>query len=94
MDKNIEYDECGNIKKTVTDCKRFHQDPYWTPNNFDLYFDYNNIPVNIPLESNHDLIRRLKIHVLHMTGYPSTKKTLIDISPTHYVVMVQPMDSV
>ena len=60
MNENIELDECENIKKDIKECKHFHQDPYWTPNNYDLYFDYNKIPRNIPLENNHNLIKRLK----------------------------------
>ena len=56
MDK--EYDECGNLRNK--ECKYFHQDPYRTPNNYDLYFDYNSIPVNIEVESATDLIRRLR----------------------------------
>ncbi len=58
----VEYDECGNeIKKNKRDkCKYFHQDPDLTPNNYDLFFDYNNIPANIPLEGKSDLIRQLK----------------------------------
>lgn len=60
MSKEFEYDECGNIKKEVRECKHFHQDPYWTPNNYDLYFDYNKIPVNIEVENSNDLLRRLQ----------------------------------
>jgi len=63
MVDEIEYDECGNIKKKVKDCKYFHQDPYRTPNNYDLYFDYNSIPANIEYEGNVNLIRRLKKHL-------------------------------
>ena len=41
-------------------CKYFHHDPYWTPNNYDLYFDYNSIPVNIITESPSNLQKRLQ----------------------------------
>lgn len=44
-------------------CKHFHADPYWTPNNFDLYFNYTDIPSNIQVDSSVDLIRRLKKHL-------------------------------
>lgn len=58
------YDECGDlIKKINKNCKYFHQDPYRTPNNFDLHFDYNSIPVNIEYEGNVDLLKRLKKHL-------------------------------
>ena len=50
-------------KKMKKECKHFHQEPYWTPNNYDLFFDYNGIPTNIEVENNHDLIRRLKKHL-------------------------------
>lgn len=43
-----------------TKCKVFHHEPYMTPNNFDLYFDYNSIPANIVAESPHDLRKRLQ----------------------------------
>jgi len=62
MSKKIEIDECGNINPEVS-CKHFHQDPYWTPNNFDLYFDYDSIPQNIEVENSHDLIRTLQKHL-------------------------------
>ena len=42
------------------ECKYFHHEPYYTPNNYDLFFDYNNIPVNIPVEKAHDLRNRLQ----------------------------------
>lgn len=41
-------------------CKIFHHEPYYTPNNYDLYFDYNSIPVNIQAEKAHDLKNRLQ----------------------------------
>lgn len=63
MSKKIEYDECGNVKKDDVSCKHFHQDPYWTPNNFDLYIDYSIIPPNIEIESGNDLIRALRKHL-------------------------------
>ena len=63
MSNEVHYDECGNIKKPTKECKHFHQDPYWTPNNYDLYFDYNSIPVNIEIEGSYNLIKRLKKHL-------------------------------
>ena len=32
-------------------CKHFRHEPYMTPNNYDLYFDPEQIPVNIPREN-------------------------------------------
>ena len=58
-DEMDELDECEN-KKTVTKCKYFHHDPYMTPNNFDLYFNYTNIPSNIYVDGGHDLLKRLQ----------------------------------
>lgn len=56
-----EVDECNNKKSDIKiTCKHFHQEPYWTPNNYDLHFDYNNIPSNILLESQDDLRKRLQ----------------------------------
>lgn len=42
------------------ECKIFRHDPYFTPNNFDIYFDQNNIPANIPRESAASLQKRLQ----------------------------------
>lgn len=41
-------------------CKYFHHEPYYTPNNYDVFFDYNSIPVNIPIEKPHDFRNRLQ----------------------------------
>lgn len=41
-------------------CKYFHHEPYYTPNNYDVFFDYNSIPVNIPVEKPHDFRNRLQ----------------------------------
>jgi len=41
-------------------CKYFHHEPYYTPNNYDLDFDYNSIPVNIQPEKGYDLRNRLQ----------------------------------
>lgn len=54
--------DCNDLKEKVK-CKYFHQDPDMTPNNYDLFFDYNSIPVNIRLEQKNDLIRELKKHM-------------------------------
>lgn len=51
--------------------KIFRHEPYMTPNNYDIYFDTREIPVNIPVETAGQLERRLqklmpltkKIHV-------------------------------
>ncbi|MBQ6220014.1 MAG: hypothetical protein IJH63_00415 [Methanobrevibacter sp.] len=49
--------DCG---ETNNECKYLHHEPYYTPNNYDLFFDYNNIPVNIPIEKANDLRNRLQ----------------------------------
>lgn len=41
-------------------CKHFHQEPYMTPNNYDLTFDHNNIPSNIQPETASSLQNRLQ----------------------------------
>ena len=43
------------------DCsmKIFHNEPDYTPNNFDIYFDTNTVPSNIELESAYNLEKRL-----------------------------------
>lgn len=58
-EENNGKDECGN-KLRLFKCKYFHNDPNMTPNNYDLYLDYNSIPINIKLESKHDLYNQLK----------------------------------
>ena len=49
--------DCNDYSKG---CKYFHHEPYYTPNNYDLFFDYNSVPVNIPVEKPHDLRNRLQ----------------------------------
>lgn len=49
-------------------CKYFHHEPYMTPNNYDLYFDYNNIPVNIQAQKPHDLRNHLQ-KLMPLTKY-------------------------
>lgn len=54
----VENNDCQDY--TGGSCKYFHHEPYMTPNNYDLFFDYNSIPVNIPAEKPHDLRNRLQ----------------------------------
>ena len=54
---SVDCDDGVLLDKT---CKYFHHDPYMTPNNYDLYFPYNNIPVNIITESPSNLHKRLQ----------------------------------
>ena len=41
-------------------CKHFWHEPYMTPNNYDIYFDPEKIPVNIPRENVPNLTIRLQ----------------------------------
>ncbi len=41
-------------------CKKFHSEPYMTPNNFDLHFDISKVPSNILMESASNLQDRLQ----------------------------------
>ena len=41
-------------------CKHFRHEPYMTPNNYDLYFNPNEIPANIKRENAPNLVNRLK----------------------------------
>lgn len=41
-------------------CKIIHHEPYYTPNNYDLYFDYDNIPANIKPIDAANLEKRLQ----------------------------------
>ena len=60
-------------------CKHFRHEPYMTPNNYDIYFDPEQIPVNIPRENVPNLTNRLqkliplskKIHI-NLTTNPET----------------------
>ena len=60
-------------------CKHFRHEPYMTPNNYDIYFDSEAIPVNIPRENVPNLTNRLqkllpiskKIHI-NLTTNPET----------------------
>lgn len=49
--------DCNEYDK---ECKYFHHEPYYTPNNYDVFFDYSSIPVNIPVEKPHDFRNRLQ----------------------------------
>ena len=40
--------------------KYFRNEPYMTPNNYDISFNTENIPSNIPLENGHNLEKRLQ----------------------------------
>lgn len=42
------------------ECKYFRHEPYYTPNNYDLQFDHNNIPSNIEVEPAANLQKRLQ----------------------------------
>lgn len=59
----VKLDDCQNQILTTKNCKYFHHDPYMTPNNFDLYFDPNQIPTNIITEPPHELLLRLQKHL-------------------------------
>ena len=60
-------------------CKHFRHEPYMTPNNYDIYVDPEQIPVNIPRENVPNLTNRLqkliplskKIHI-NLTTNPET----------------------
>lgn len=41
-------------------CKKIHHEPYYTPNNYDLYFDYDSIPANIQPIDAANLEKRLQ----------------------------------
>ena len=41
-------------------CKYFRHEPYFTPNNFDVYIPIDEIPVNIPRENVPNLTNRLQ----------------------------------
>ena len=59
---SINFWNCNNSENEVLldkTCKYFYHEPYMTPNNYDLYFDYRAIPVNIKTESPLELHRRL-----------------------------------
>lgn len=94
-DSNINYltinlNECGNMLLVDKSCKYFLHEPYMTPNNFDLYFDYASIPSNVITESPSDLRRRLqrclpltKILHLNMETEQNPQKNNISIN-THF----------
>ena len=53
-------DEINIYPKYAGECKFFCHEPYYTPNNYDLQFDHNNIPSNIEVESAPNLQKRLQ----------------------------------
>ncbi len=69
-------------------CKHFRHEPYMTPNNYDLYFNPAEIPVNIPRENTPNLINRLqkvmplskKIHVNLETDSKEYDSNTVSIS--------------
>lgn len=62
VDIDINLNLCGEVLLEKT-CKYFYHDPYMTPNNYDLYFDYMKIPVNNIIEPPHELQKRLQRHL-------------------------------
>ena len=42
------------------DCKIIRHDPGWTPNDYEITFDPGDIPVNIPVDNNGELEKRLQ----------------------------------
>lgn len=54
------WDEINIYPEYEGECKIFRHDPYYTPNNYDLQFDHNNIPSNIEVESAANLQKRLQ----------------------------------
>ena len=68
-------------------CKYFNHEPYYTPNNFDLYFDYNSIPVNIQPEKSGDLRTRLqKLMPLSMIIHVNLDNDTINESNNVHIV--------
>lgn len=55
-----DLDEINIYPEYEGECKRFRHEPYYTPNNYDLQFDHNNIPSNIEVESAANLQKRLQ----------------------------------
>ena len=53
-----------NYPEYTGPCKHFHQEPYYTPNNYDLQFDPNSIPSNLPVE----LANTLDLISLHLVS--------------------------
>lgn len=41
-------------------CKRFLNEPNWTPNNYDIYINQNEIPSNIKKENTPNISKKLK----------------------------------
>lgn len=56
-------------------CKIFLHEPYMTPNNYDIYFDYAGIPSNIPIENADKLTKRLQKLM------PLSKKIHLNLDP-------------
>ena len=41
-------------------CRNLHNDPFMTPNNYDLQFEIDKIPSNIQIENQNNLEKRLQ----------------------------------
>lgn len=57
---NISLYRCDNETVLEKNCKYFLHEPYMTPNNYDLYFNHSQIPVNNIIESPSELHKRLQ----------------------------------
>ena len=44
----------------TNELKYFQNEPYMTPNNYDIRFNESNIPINIPRENGYNLEKRLQ----------------------------------
>ena len=67
---SISDEELNNINFDIYSggCKYFLNEPYMTPNNYDIDFNPNNIPSNIQLETAVNLQKRLQ-KLMPLTKY-------------------------
>lgn len=68
------------------ECRIFHHEPYHTPNNYDIYFDQNNVPSNIKVENAASLEKRLQ-KLMPLTKFIHLNMDSESLHQTNHVLM-------
>ena len=68
------------------DCKIFHNEPYMTPNNYDIFFDHKSIPSNIKAEPAASLQKRLQ-KLMPLTKYIHLNMESEELNQTNHIMI-------
>ncbi len=95
--ENIEQNEndINDLKedkytKNEGECKKFHNEPYWTPNNYDIFLDHNLVPSNIKHEPAASLQKRLQ-RLMPLTKYIHLNMDSEELNQTNHIMISSKM---